>query len=48
MKLHFGFYATYIKDYPGLKHLVDIPVEAVLPWIKKIFGKDCSLMGSKI
>jgi len=36
MKYHIGFHKAYIKDHRGFKHLVDIPTEAALAWIKRI------------
>ncbi len=46
-RFEIGMHKQYIKDYPGFRHLVDIPVEAALAWIKKIFPDKCLLMGSR-
>ncbi len=47
-RLEIGMHKAYIKDYPGFKHLVDIPTAAALAWVKKIFPDDLDFMDQDV
>ena len=47
-ELDIGTHKSYINNYPGFKHLVDIPTEAAIAWVKGINSGDKKFMDGDI